>query len=73
MPEVHETKTGQRLRGLVAGGDMTVAAAEARGDSIANVVFRDDSGQNSDRLLAKEQLEGVEVATWRRWEPDKHW
>ena len=73
MPELHETETGHRLRGLVAGGDVTVAAVDAHGDSIANVDFRDDSGQNSDRLLAKEQPEGVEVATRRRWEPENHW
>ena len=44
MLELHELKTGLRVRGLVAAGDMTIVAVEAYGDGIVNVVYRSNEG-----------------------------
>jgi SNF2 family DNA or RNA helicase len=65
--ELHELKPGQRVRGLIVGGDVTIVATEPHGDAIVNVVYRDDNGSISDRLMTSEQLESVTVATGRRW------
>ena len=40
MVEIHELKPGQRVRGLIAGGDVTIVAVEPHGDAIVNVVYR---------------------------------
>ena len=37
MLELHELKTGLRVRGLVAAGDVTIVAVEPHGDGIVNV------------------------------------
>lgn len=67
MMELHELKSGLRVRGLVAAGEVTIVAVEPHGTDVANVVFRSDGGQISDRLVTAEQLEAMEVATGRRW------
>ncbi len=67
MLELHELKTGLRVRGLVAAGDVTIVAVEPHGDGIVNVVFRGDDGQIADRLLTKDEAANVEVATGKRW------
>ncbi len=35
MIELHELKAGLRVRGLVAGGDVTIVAVEPHGDGIS--------------------------------------
>jgi superfamily II DNA or RNA helicase len=67
MANLHELKPGLRVTGLVAGGAVTVITTEPHGDGIINVVFRDDNGSISDRLLTAEQLEAVTVAAGQRW------
>jgi len=67
MLELHDLKSGLRVRGLVAAGEVTIVAVEPHGDGVANVVYRGDDGQIGDRLLTTEQLSDVEVATGRRW------
>jgi superfamily II DNA or RNA helicase len=67
MASLHELKPGLRVRGLVAGGDVTVITTEPHGENIVNVVYRDDNGSISDRLLTAEQLTAVAVATGQRW------
>lgn len=67
MVQLHELKPGQRVSGLVAGGDVTIVTTEPHGSSVVNVVYRDDNGSISDRLVTAEQLESVIVATGRRW------
>jgi superfamily II DNA or RNA helicase len=67
MLELHELKTGLRVRGLVAAGEVTIVAVEPHGDGILNVVFRGDDGHIADRLLEAAQLAGIEVAEGRRW------
>ena len=67
MLELHELKSGVRVRGLVAAGDVTIVAVESHGDGIVNVVYRADDGQIGDRLLTPDQAAAVEVATGRRW------
>jgi superfamily II DNA or RNA helicase len=68
--ELHELKSGLRVRGLVAAGDVTIVAVEPHGDAIVNVVFRDSGGNVGDRLLTAEQAAGVSVASERRWSFD---
>ena len=70
MSELHELKSGLRVRGLVATGDVTIIVVEEHGSDMVNVVYRDDSGQISDRLLTAEQAAGVEVASGWRWSFD---
>jgi superfamily II DNA or RNA helicase len=67
MLELHELKTGLRVRGLIAAGDVTIVAVESHGDGIANVVFRLDDGQIADRLVTEEEAARIEVASERRW------
>jgi superfamily II DNA or RNA helicase len=67
MLELHELKTGLRVRGLVAAGDVTIVAVESHGDGIANVVFRLDDGQIADRLVTEDEATRIEVASDRRW------
>jgi hypothetical protein len=67
MLELHELKTGLRVRGLVAAGEVTIVAVEPHGDGIINVVFRGDDGHIADRLVETSQLGAVEVAEGRRW------
>jgi superfamily II DNA or RNA helicase len=67
MMELHELKSGLRVRGLVAAGEVTIVAVEPHGDGVANVVFRSDEGQIADRLVTSEQLAAMEVASGRRW------
>ena len=67
MLELHELKSGVRVRGLVAAGEVTVVAVEPHGDGVANVVYRGDDGQIADRLVTAEQLATAEVASGRRW------
>ena len=67
MLELHELKTGLRVSGLVAAGEVTIVAVEPYGDGILNVVFRGDDGHVADRLLQASQLGGIEVAEGRRW------
>ena len=67
MPDLGELKAGLRVRGLVAGGDVTIIAVEQHGPDILNVVYRDDGGSISDRLLTAEQLDDITIATGRRW------
>ena len=54
--ELAELKSGLRLRGLVAAGDVTIVAVEPHGESILNVVYRGDDGQIADRLLTVDDL-----------------
>lgn len=67
MMELRELKSGLRVRGLVAAGEVTVIAVEPHGENVANVAFRSDDGQVGDRLVTAEQLVGMEAATGRRW------
>ena len=67
MSELHEIKAGQRVRGLIAGSDVTVIAVEQHGPDIANVIYRADDGQIFDRLLTADQAREVDVATGHRW------
>jgi superfamily II DNA or RNA helicase len=67
MPDLGELKTGQRVRGLVSGIDVMIIAVEQHGPGIINVVYRDDGGSISDRLLTADQLDDITVATGRRW------
>ncbi len=67
MLELHELKTGLRVRGLVAAGDVTIVAVEAHGDGIVNVVYRADEGQIADRLVTAEDATRVEIASGNRW------
>lgn len=67
MLELHELKTGLRVRGLVAAGDVTIVAVEAHGDGIVNVVYCSDEGQIADRLVTAEDATRVEVASGNRW------
>lgn len=67
---MHELKSGQRVRGLVAAGDVTIVAVEPHGDAVLNVVYRGDDGHIADRLLTVDDLARIEVATGRRWSFD---
>jgi SNF2 family DNA or RNA helicase len=67
MADLGELKAGLRVRGLVAGGDVTIVAVEQHGPEIVNVVYRDDGGSISDRLLSADQVDGITVAIGRRW------
>lgn len=62
-----DLQRGLRVRGLVATHDVTIIAVEPHGDTVANVVFRNDDGQIGDRLLTAADLENVAVATGQRW------
>jgi SNF2 family DNA or RNA helicase len=64
---MHELKSGQRVRGLVAAGDVTIVAVEPHGDAVLNVVYRGDDGHIADRLLTTDDLARIEVASGRRW------
>jgi superfamily II DNA or RNA helicase len=70
MLELHELKSGLRVRGLVAAGEVTIVAVEPHGDGVVNVVFRGDDGQIADRLLTADQTLDMEVAAGRRWSFD---
>lgn len=70
MVDLHELKAGQRVRGLVAAGDVVIVAVEPHGDAVLNVVYRGDDGHIADRLLTLEDLGRIEVATGRRWSFD---
>lgn len=65
--ELEQLKTGLRVRGLVASGDVTIVAVEHHGDGIANVVLRGDGGEIAERPVAAKDLENAEVAYGRRW------
>lgn len=65
--ETHEVEVGLRVRGLVAGREVTVVAVEPHGDLVVNVVYRGDDGHIADRLLTADDLARIEVATGRRW------
>ena len=65
-----ELKSGTRVRGLVAAGDVTVVAVEPHGDAVLNVVYRTDDGQIFDRLVAADDLLHMEIATGFRWSFD---
>jgi hypothetical protein len=67
MLELHELKSGLRVRGLVAAGDVTIVAVEPHGEGVANVVFRLDDGQIGDRLVTIDDAARMEVSVGRRW------
>lgn len=67
MLELHELKSGLRVRGLVVAGDVTIVAVESHGAGVANVVFRLDDGQIGDRLVSDEDAARMEVSLGRRW------
>jgi len=67
MLELYELKTGLRVRGLVAAGDVTIVAVEPHGDGIVNVVFRADDGSIGDRLVTVDDAAEIEAATGLRW------
>ncbi len=64
---IDELKSGLRVRGLVAAGDVTIVAVEPHGGSVANVVFRADDGGIADRLVTSEDAARCERADERRW------
>jgi hypothetical protein len=54
--DLDQLKSGFRVRGLVAAGEVTVVAVEPHGDGIFTVVFRGDDGMISDRLAVRRTL-----------------
>jgi hypothetical protein len=40
MSELHELKSGLRVRGLVSDGGVTIVAVEQHGSDVANVIYR---------------------------------
>ncbi len=67
MASRDELKIGLRVRGLVAGADVSIVAVEDHGPDTFNIVFRDDSGRVADRLVSSEHLVAISVAEGPRW------
>ncbi len=65
--QLSDLKAGIRLRGLVAGHDVSLIAVESHGPDIVNVVYRSDDGAIADRLVTSAELAAVEPASATRW------
>ena len=59
--------SGVRINGLVIGIDVEIIAVERHGESIANVVYRDDKGNIAQRLVNEADLGRLSVASAERW------
>ena len=53
LVDLDQLKSGLRVRGLIAAGEVTVVAVDPHDDGIFNVVFCGDDGMISDRLAVR--------------------
>ncbi len=58
---------GQRLSGVVAGGDVFVVAVEQHGSDSVTLTYRTADGKLDERILTSGDLEGVSEVADRRW------
>ncbi len=70
MLEFSDLTPGVRVRGLLAGSDVTIVAVPEHNGEIANIVFSDDAGNYSARLVTRKDLESMELANATRWSFD---
>ncbi len=62
-----DLQAGVRVRGLLAGTEVTIVATPEPSGDTANVVFSDDSGNYAARLVTRKDLESITIAEDARW------
>jgi superfamily II DNA or RNA helicase len=62
-----DISAGQRLSGVVAGGDVVVVAVEQHGPGSATVTYRTADGKLDERILTSADLDAVAQVADRRW------
>ena len=68
--EFSDIKPGQRLSSVVAGSDVTVVSVEHHGETSATLVYRDGAGRLGEQIITAADLEGIPLASDRRWSFD---
>ena len=58
---------GLRLRGVVAGSDVTLVAVETHGTGSAVLTYRTGDGQLGERIVLEDDLAGLVEVSGRRW------
>jgi superfamily II DNA or RNA helicase len=67
MVDLHELKTGLRLAGVIADGDVTVVAVERHGETSATLTYRTGGGQLGERIVTVDDLTAISEVSVRRW------
>ena len=68
--EFSDIQPGQRVSGVVADGDVTVVSIESHGETSATLVYRDGAGRLGEQIITAADLEGMSLASDRRWSFD---
>ena len=68
--EFSNIQPGQRVSGVVADGDVTVVSIEIHGETSATLVYRDGAGRLGEQIITAADLEGMSLASDRRWSFD---
>ena len=64
---IPDITAGQRLKGVVAGGDVVVVAVERHGPDSATLTYRTSDGKLDERILTADDMEWVAEVADRRW------